>query len=429
MRPSTRDLQHTVLEGKHKRPSRERRPAVEGLEERALLSAAHDLAVHKHFAVPDHKSVSGYLQTNRVSDIAGQQAQISFVQTNLVSDVAGQRAQIIDPRLVDPWDVNFPQAPKLNPPVWVADQGTGVATMYQISSTGHTVKKLHSKVTIPTVGSSTPTGPTGVVMNAHPPNFKIPAPGRKSVPATYIFDTLQGTIEGWNPHSKGGKSSAEVVVNNSSTAEYTGLAAGAVGDQQYIYAANDIASPGIDVYNGSFQRVTTLPGNFVDPSLPTGFTPYGLRDLGKDLFVMYRGPEFIGGAVAEFNNDGTFMTQVASDTTPSGNLQSPWGAAQITRGFGEYDNDLLVGNFSTGQIDAYNLSSGEFEGNLLNTNGTPLTIPGLRSIHFGPGLGDFGEPKVALLFTAGLDVNTAGIDQVYHGLYGTITPSPPVIRS
>ncbi len=53
MRHSTRNLQHTVLEGKHKRRSRERRPAVEGLEERALLSAAHDLAVHKHFAVPD----------------------------------------------------------------------------------------------------------------------------------------------------------------------------------------------------------------------------------------------------------------------------------------------------------------------------------------------------------------------------------------
>ena len=62
MRHSTRNLQHTVLEGKHKRRSRERRPAVEGLEERALLSAAHDLAVHKHFAVPDRQArvSSGY---------------------------------------------------------------------------------------------------------------------------------------------------------------------------------------------------------------------------------------------------------------------------------------------------------------------------------------------------------------------------------
>src|SRR5271165_930825 len=111
MRHSTRNMQHTVLEGKRKRRSRERRPIVEGLEERALLSAAHDLAVRKHFAVPDHKPVSGYLQTN------------------LVSDIPKENPQIIDPSLVNPWDINFPQDPKKaigkDPYVWVSDQGTG----------------------------------------------------------------------------------------------------------------------------------------------------------------------------------------------------------------------------------------------------------------------------------------------------------------
>ena len=116
MRHSTRNLQHTVLEGKHKRRSRKRRPAVEGLEERALLSAAHDLAVHKHFAVPDHKPVSGY-QTNHPG--VGHPTAM---------------AQITDPSLVNPWDINFPQDKHDDPPVWVSDQGTGVATMYKISS-------------------------------------------------------------------------------------------------------------------------------------------------------------------------------------------------------------------------------------------------------------------------------------------------------
>ena len=54
-------------------------------------------------------------------------------------------------------------------------------------------------VTIPTVGSSTPTGPTGVVYNSTcnaDYEFLIPGPNGTSVPATYIFDTLQGTIEG-----------------------------------------------------------------------------------------------------------------------------------------------------------------------------------------------------------------------------------------
>ena len=65
-------------------------------------------------------------------------------------------------------------------------------------------------------------------------------------------------------------------------------------------------------------------GNFIDPYLPAGFMPYGVRDLslgvagGKqeaDLFVTYRGPNFQGGAVAVFNNGGEFLGQFASDTT------------------------------------------------------------------------------------------------------------------
>jgi hypothetical protein len=97
MRHSTRDLQHTVLEGKHKRQSRERRPAVEGLEERALLSAAHDLAFHKHFAVPDHNTANDYGATPLVSD--------TFTPATL---------ELTDPSLVDPWDINFPQRPGKN---------------------------------------------------------------------------------------------------------------------------------------------------------------------------------------------------------------------------------------------------------------------------------------------------------------------------
>ena len=113
MRHSTRNLQHTVLEGNHKRRSRERRPDVEGLEERALLSAAHDLAVHEDYSDLDY----------------------FYTQTNLVSNVPGY-AQYFDRRLVNPWDVNFPQQPHKYPPVIVADQGTGVATSYWISMQG-----------------------------------------------------------------------------------------------------------------------------------------------------------------------------------------------------------------------------------------------------------------------------------------------------
>ena len=99
MRHSTRNMQHTVLEDKHKRQSRGARPAVEGLEERALLSAAHDLAVHKHFDVPDDNTANDYGATTLVSNI--------FTPATL---------ELTDPSLVDPWDINFPQKPGIVPP-------------------------------------------------------------------------------------------------------------------------------------------------------------------------------------------------------------------------------------------------------------------------------------------------------------------------
>ena len=390
MRRSTRVLQHTAPEGMRKRQSRECRPAVEGLEQRALLSAAHELALHKHFAVHDDKTANDYEAIPLVSDIP------------YLSPPA-----IYDPSLVDPWDVNFPQKPGIEPPpeVWVTDQGTGEVTMYAISMDGSTITKSALTVTIPTVGSSTPSGPTGVVQD---PTNSFAMKG--GVPATYIFDTLQGTIEDYNPVDNG---SAQIVFDNSSMhAQYTGLATGTVGSKHYIFAANAGASPGIDVYNQSFSPAKKLSSKFVDKELPPGFTPYGVRDLNNDLFVMYRGPNGVGGAVAKFHNDGMLIKNFASDTTSSGNLQTPSGMAYINRGFGKFSNDLLVSNLNTGQIDAYKLG-GKFVGKLLTTNGSPLTIPELRSIHFGPGLGTSG-PKAALLFTAGTPLTP--------GLYGMITP-------
>ena len=128
MRHSTRNLQHTVLEGKHKRPSRKRRPAVEGLEERALLSAAHFLAVHNHLAVPVPVHKHHTVPPVPVHKPANNYETIPLVSNAYINE------RIHDPSLVDPWDINFPQLPGQDPPIWVADQGTGVVTMYQISN-------------------------------------------------------------------------------------------------------------------------------------------------------------------------------------------------------------------------------------------------------------------------------------------------------
>jgi uncharacterized protein (TIGR03118 family) len=388
MRRAIRDLQSHVRTRSRDHRRHQRRPAVEGLEVRSLLSAGGHMAGHAHVdAKPAARAHKGYEQTNLVSDLPG--------------------SQVTDSNLINPWGVAF------NPKgtLWVSDEGTGVSTLYTL---GQPAAKQTLTVTIPLAGSSSPNGfngPTGQVFNStnSTTDFLIPGPGGTSVSAVFIFDTLQGTIEAWNPKSSGGMTSAEIVPNGSSAAEYTGLALGSSGGQNYLYAVNDNpTNPGIQVYNGSFSAVT-LTGTFVDPKLPKGDLPYNIVNINGDLFVTYRGANFTGGAVAEFNTDGTFIKQIASNKS-HGKLQAPWGVALAPADFGKFSNDLLVGNFANGRISAY--KGKRFAGQLKTTAKQPIAISGLWSLAFGNGTAN-GGPTNTLFFTAGIDGET-------HGLLGSL---------
>src|SRR5258707_11834714 len=52
-----------------------------------------------------------------------------YVQTNLVSDIPGLAATT-DPNLVNSWGIAFSSGS----PVWIADNGTGLSTLYSGSS-------------------------------------------------------------------------------------------------------------------------------------------------------------------------------------------------------------------------------------------------------------------------------------------------------
>jgi uncharacterized protein (TIGR03118 family) len=153
-----------------------------------------------------------------------------------------------DPNLINPWGISFSGTS----PIWVSDQGKGVATLY--TGTGSAVPLV---VTIPG-GTTPPQGPTGQVFNSTTSSFLLT--NGNGMKATFIFDTLAGTIEGWNT------ATTAVIQLTNAGASYTGLALGTSARGDTLYAAN-FAQDTIDTVNSMFAD-TTLAGSFTDPIFP-----------------------------------------------------------------------------------------------------------------------------------------------------------------
>lgn len=236
----------------------------------------------------------------------------------------------------------------------------------------------------------------------------IPAPSG-TVQALFLFATLQGTIEGWNPGSQGGLMNAEVVASVPH-AVLTGLTLDSVGGTNYLYAAD--ATGSIRVFSGSFGDVTntTFAGKFVDPNPVAGFTPYNIQNLGGNLFVTYAALSMGGGYVDEYSAAGNFIQRIAT----GGPLSGPWGLTLAPKGFGSFGGDLLVGNLLNSTIDAFNLSNHNHLDGSITVN-TGFTSPvGLWALDFGNGV--TGNANT-LYFNA-------GVNNQKDGLFGAISFAP-----
>lgn len=162
----------------------------------------------------------------------------------------------------------------------------------------------------------------------------------------------------------------------------------------------------MDVFNSSFHTVSLAAGAFTDPSLPTA-----LQDAKKHDDVAGAG----NGFVDVYNTAGAFEGRLISH----GALDSPWGLAVAPASFGPFGGDLLVGNFGSGEIDAYNPLNGTFLGVLTDSKGNPIINEGLWGLSFGNGSNGFNAND--LYFTAGIPGPGAVED---HGLFGVIQPTP-----
>ncbi len=318
-----------------------------------------------------------------------------YQQTNLVSDISGM-ATFTDKNLVNPWGISFAQGG----PFWVSDEGTGLSTLYIGSG-----KPQSLVVTVPPAPGGTIGTPTGTVFNSTT-GFSVSENGKSGV-SLFLFDTLDGTISGWSPNVD--MTHAIVAVNNSGKAVYTGLAIGSNQSGTFLYAAN-FAAGTIDVFDKNFAPAT-LQGSFKDTGIPAGYAPFNIQLIGTNLYVMYARQDRKAGVghgfVDIFDTNGNFVKRLISHSK----LNLPWGVALAPANFGQFSNDLLVGNFGSGRIHAYDPSTGAFLGTLSDSSGKPLVNDHLWALAFGTG-GQGGQTN-QLFFTA-------GIQNEQHGLFGMI---------
>lgn len=327
-----------------------------------------------------------------------------YQQQNLTSDDTSHAGNK-DINLVNGWGVAF------NPFgfVWVADNGTGLSTLYDGNG-----KPQSLVVKIPEPAGAGGKGtPTGIVFSGST-EFVI-SQGGLSGPSRFIFATEDGVIAGWAPNVD--LTHAVRVVDNSQKthAVYKGLALSAAGNGSLLYAT-DFHNGRVDIFDASFKPVVLHASAFSDSTLPVGFAPFGIQAIQGDIYVSYakqdptKRDDVAGkglGFVNVFNPDGHLIRRLIS----RGALNAPWGMTLAPAGFGKFSNHLLIGNFGDGIINVYDPGSGRFVGKLRGLNHKPLQIGGLWGLAFGNG---FQKQFVNTLYFA------AGPNGEKNGLYGRI---------
>jgi uncharacterized protein (TIGR03118 family) len=378
------------------------------------------------FCLPSLLPGSSAARKGNLSRSDGAQAQPAFTfvasyhQTNLVSNAPGV-AFVEDPSLQNPWGL----ALNSNSPFWVVNNNSDSANLYNGAVAGSPLvpNSALPAVAIPNapIAAPSPSQPTGIVANTTNDFIVSLTPTSPAAPAQFIFATLQGGINAWQP----GLGAVAVSVRYDGTQDlvpgssYTGLAIGNNAGANFLYVA-DFARGNINVFDKDFKTISV--GNFADSTIPANFHPHNIQNIGGALYVTYaeafHGPNsgFDLGFVRKFDTNGVRDPAFAINNGP---LNSPWGMALAPASFGGFSNTLLVGNnsfgngFTSPMISAFNPATGAWIGYMVDGGGGVLRIDNLRALTFGNGVNG-GDPNT-LYFSAGSSIN-------YFGLFGSLTP-------
>ncbi len=367
-----------------------------------------------------------------------------FEETRFVANKESYKAATVEPTMINAWGIAI-RPVGAGGHFWVTAGDTSFEYVGDVhDAADETLRKLHTDslkyVKLPVGGKENVA--TGVAFSDSKKDFVITqeVDGAEPItaPSKFLFASDGGVISAWTERKKEDGTfdrsgvANKVIDHSKKGAQYFGLAISKNYDR--LYAANFGANPDIQVFDGKFKQVDMkfdMPfddnkNGKVDPG---EYAPFNIQGFGDHLFVAYaktqpcpaeevkagsckEGELFVGeedtskpgqGRVAEFTEEGKLVA-VWKD---GGQLSAPWGFAFAPADFGPLSNALLVGNFGSGTIAAYDADSREFIDVLRDKNGKPVVIDKLWGILFGNGesLGD----SHALYFAAGPEDETDGL--------------------
>lgn len=379
-----------------------------------------------------------------------------YADTRLIANKASYKPSIeVDPAMINGWGIAIRPA-GAGGHFWVGAKDMSIEYVGDVqNSPDEKLRTLHADslkyVKIPVGGDDNMT--TGVVFSDSTKDFVITQSIKGvepvTAPAKFLFASDGGIISAWTERKKpdgtfdrAGEALA-VIDRSKEGSQFFGLAVN--HDYSKLYAADFGAEPAIRVYDGSFKPLDiTFDMPFDDNKngkVDAGeYAPFNIQRLltpeGQNhLYVAYaktqacpaeevakkacgKGELFVGeedtgkpgqGRVAEFSESGKLIA-IWND---GGQLSAPWGVAYAPENFGALSGALLVANFGSGTIAAYDPKTRNFIDLMRGATGKPIEIDKIWGLLFGNGesLGD----KNALYYSA-------GPDDEKDGIFGSLRP-------